>query len=171
MKEFGIALAKDKLLVVACEPIAQITAVDPTAFPHASNALAYLEGGGQVIFHDTDDVEGEIMKFIPRADADGGAEPEPEPSGGALGMPPAFPSPTPTGADAAAAEMYEAGGTVASLLASVRLTAFVDVFHSEGYEFVEDLKDAVRARLCAQHRQRECGRWCRERGCRSSGAG
>ena len=47
MKEFGIALAKDKLLVVACEPMAQITAVDPGEFPHASNALAYFEGGGQ----------------------------------------------------------------------------------------------------------------------------
>ncbi len=66
MKEFGIAMAKDKLLVVACEPLQSITTVDPTMYPHASNALAYLEGGGQVIFHDQDDVVAEIMKFIPR---------------------------------------------------------------------------------------------------------
>ena len=39
--------------VVACEPIANIMAVDPSAYPHASNALAYLDGGGQVIFHGT----------------------------------------------------------------------------------------------------------------------
>ena len=39
------------LQVVACEPIPNIMAVDPSAFPHASNALAYLDGGGQVIFH------------------------------------------------------------------------------------------------------------------------
>ena len=50
MKEFGIAQAMDKLLVVACEPIRDITAVDPSKYPHASNALAYLLGGGQVIF-------------------------------------------------------------------------------------------------------------------------
>ena len=30
-------------------------------FPHASNALAYLDIGGLVIFHDTDDVAAEIM--------------------------------------------------------------------------------------------------------------
>ena len=66
MKEFGIAQAMDKLLVVACEPIRDITAVDPSKYPHASNALAYLLGGGQVIFHDKDDVVAEIMKFIPR---------------------------------------------------------------------------------------------------------
>jgi hypothetical protein len=42
--------------VVACEPLAQINAVDPSAYPYASNALAYLLGGGQVIFHDTEDV-------------------------------------------------------------------------------------------------------------------
>ena len=63
MKEFGIAQAKDKLLVVACEPVREITAVHPSKYPHASNALAYLEGGGQVIFHDTEDVVAEILKF------------------------------------------------------------------------------------------------------------
>ena len=64
MKEFGIALASHKLLVVACEPLAAINAVDPSAYPHASNALAYLLGGGQVIFHGTDDVVAEILKFV-----------------------------------------------------------------------------------------------------------
>ena len=63
MKEFGIALSSHKLLVVACEPLAQINAVDPSAYPYASNALAYLLGGGQVIFHDTEDVVAEILKF------------------------------------------------------------------------------------------------------------
>jgi hypothetical protein len=63
MKEFGIALASHKLLVVACEPLAQIRAVDPSAYPYASNALAYLMGGGQVVFHDTEDVVTEILKF------------------------------------------------------------------------------------------------------------
>ena len=63
MKEFGIALASRKLLVVACEPLAQINAVDPSAYPFASNALAYLLNGGQVIFHDTEDVVAEIVKF------------------------------------------------------------------------------------------------------------
>ena len=64
MKEFGIALASHKLLVVACEPLAGINAVDPSAYPYASNALAYLLGGGQVIFHDTEDVVAEILKFV-----------------------------------------------------------------------------------------------------------
>lgn len=54
MKEFGIGQAKRKLLVVACEPLEKITAVDPEQFPHASNALAFIEGGGQVIFHGTE---------------------------------------------------------------------------------------------------------------------
>ena len=64
MKEFGIALASHKLLVVACEPLAEINAVDPSAYPYASNALAYLMGGGQVIFNDTEDVVAEILKFV-----------------------------------------------------------------------------------------------------------
>ena len=63
MKEFGIALASHKLLVVACEPLAQIRAVDPSAYPYASNALAYLMGGGQVIFNGSEDVVAEIVKF------------------------------------------------------------------------------------------------------------
>ncbi len=77
MKEFSIAQAKGKLLVVACEPLAQIRAVDSSAYPHASNALAYLEGGGQVIFADSDDVVDEIIKFIPREEQ---AAPEPGPA-------------------------------------------------------------------------------------------
>ena len=63
MKEFGIALASHKLLVVACDPLAHIRAVDPSVYPYASNALAYLMGGGQVIFNDTEDVVAEIVKF------------------------------------------------------------------------------------------------------------
>ena len=34
-----------------------------TTGPYASNALAYLMGGGQVIFYDTEDVVAEILKF------------------------------------------------------------------------------------------------------------
>ena len=121
MKEFGIAQAMDKLPVVACEPIRDITAVDPSQYPHASNALAYLEGGGQVIFHDKDDVVAEIMKFIPRQAA-AAAEPEPEPAfaaaspAGGLGLPPNAESPKPLLAAAAA---VGTDVTVASLLASV----------------------------------------------------
>ena len=63
-KEFGIAQASNKLLVVACEPLSKIRAVDPSAYPQASNALAYLMGGGQVIFHADDDVVAEIRKFL-----------------------------------------------------------------------------------------------------------
>ena len=71
MKEFSIAEAQKKLLVVACEPLAEISAVDALAFPHASNALAYLMIGGQVIFHDTDDVAAEIMTFASEGPASG----------------------------------------------------------------------------------------------------
>jgi hypothetical protein len=94
MKEFRVAQGMDKLLVVACEPVQAIRAVDPTAHPHASDALAYLLGGGQVIFHDADDVEAEIMKFIV---AGAGAQPEPEPAAtlSTLGQVPAAASPLP----------------------------------------------------------------------------
>ena len=34
MKEFRIAQATKKLLAVACEPVAEILAVDVSAFPH-----------------------------------------------------------------------------------------------------------------------------------------
>eukprot|EP01046_Picozoa_sp_COSAG06_P053498 COSAG06_NODE_9266_length_1943_cov_1.715293_1_plen_626_part_01 len=65
MKEFGIALAKGKLLAIAIDPLSEIVKVDPSEFPHASNALAYLEGGGQVIFDDAEDTVAEILKFTP----------------------------------------------------------------------------------------------------------
>jgi hypothetical protein len=64
MKEWRVAEAKSKLLVVACEPLSQIMAVDPSEYPHASNALAYLDGGGQVIFNGQDDIVAEIRKFL-----------------------------------------------------------------------------------------------------------
>ena len=99
MKEFRVAQALDKLLVVICEPMQAIRAVDPGQYPHASDALAYLLGGGQVIFHDTDDVVGEIVKFLPREMA--ASEPEPEPAaiadGGGLGQPPNAAPPKPGG--------------------------------------------------------------------------
>ena len=64
MKEWRVAESKNKLLVVACEPLSRITAVDPSAYPQASNALAYLDGGGQVIFNGQDDIAAEIRKFL-----------------------------------------------------------------------------------------------------------
>ena len=42
----------------------EINAVHPSAYRYASNALAYLMGGGQVIFHDTEDVVAEILTFV-----------------------------------------------------------------------------------------------------------
>lgn len=40
--------------------------MDPSrsAFPHASNALAYLMGGGQVIFYGSEDVVADICMFV-----------------------------------------------------------------------------------------------------------
>ena len=80
MKEFGIALTRENLLVVLCEPLSEIMKVEHELdqVPHASNALAYLMGGGQVIMPE-DDVVVEILKFFPSA------QPEPQP---ALGLPP-----------------------------------------------------------------------------------
>jgi hypothetical protein len=80
--------------VVCCDPIREIMKVSPREFPHASNALAYFEGGGQVIFHDTDDVVTEIMKFIPRVLDQPQlppttSEPEPSPAAAELGTWPA----------------------------------------------------------------------------------
>jgi len=49
MKEFRIARATNKLLAVACEPVAEITAVNPSAYPHAANALIYIKGGGALV--------------------------------------------------------------------------------------------------------------------------
>ena len=69
MKEFRVAQNVGNLLVVACEPIAEIMAVMEEVKRgqnvHASNALAYLDNGGQVIFHGTEDVAQEILKFLP----------------------------------------------------------------------------------------------------------
>jgi hypothetical protein len=73
-------------------------------------------------------------------------EPAPEPERAALGMPPNAPSPTPTGSRAAAQE-YEAAGTVEVMLADVRLSAYSAAFSSEGYEFVVDLLEADREDL------------------------
>ena len=64
MKEFDIAISTDSLLVVACEPIKQILAVDVGAYPYCSNAHAYLVRGGQVIFNGRDDIVAEIRKFL-----------------------------------------------------------------------------------------------------------
>ena len=69
MKEWRVAEAKGKLLVIALEGMDKLTAVNPAEYPHASNALAYLDGGGQVIFHDKDDVIGEILKFTDQPNA------------------------------------------------------------------------------------------------------
>ena len=140
MKEFGIAQAMDKLLVVACEPVREIAAVDPSKFPHASNALAYLLGGGQVIFHDTDDVVAETMKFIPRQAA---AAPEPDSpaAGGGLGLPPNAASPLPVSASAAAAPLGP-DNSLPALLASARLDKYAATFSAEGYLFVSDLMAA-----------------------------
>lgn len=76
MKEFVVAQSKRKLLVVACEPLAAIRAVDPRKFPAASDFLAYLDTGGQVIcpngglslgadgkLHGDEDVIAQILKF------------------------------------------------------------------------------------------------------------
>eukprot|EP01043_Picozoa_sp_COSAG02_P010984 COSAG02_NODE_398_length_23118_cov_49.968939_11_plen_696_part_00 len=79
MKEFRVAQAMDKLLVVVCEPMQDIRAVDPGQYPHASDALAYLMGGGQVIFHDADSVVSEIVTFLPRDLAIAASQLEPEP--------------------------------------------------------------------------------------------
>jgi hypothetical protein len=49
MKEFVVAQANRKLLVVACEPISVIRQVDARQYPSASDFLAYLDTGGQVI--------------------------------------------------------------------------------------------------------------------------
>ena len=48
MKEFRVAQNKGKLLVVACEPMAEIMKVEDEIdqYPDASDALAYLMGGG-----------------------------------------------------------------------------------------------------------------------------
>ena len=39
MKEFGIALAKGKLLAIAIDPLSEIVAVDPSKYPYAAVRL------------------------------------------------------------------------------------------------------------------------------------
>jgi hypothetical protein len=78
MKEWRVAESKHKLLVVVLEPMEQLRGVNPAEYPHASNALAYLDGGGQVIFHDTDDVVLEILKFTDAGCAELVPEPAPD---------------------------------------------------------------------------------------------
>ena len=89
MKEFRIAQNGNNLLVVACERMTEIMKVkdEIDQYPDASDALAYLMGGGQVIFHGEEDTAAEIMKFLPNAqpepepaEPEPAVEPEPEPS-------------------------------------------------------------------------------------------
>jgi hypothetical protein len=90
MKEFRVAQNKGKLLVVACEPMAEIMKVEDEIdqYPDASDALAYLMGGGQVIFYGQEDTSAEILKFMPRAQPEPAPAPQP-----ALGPPPDQPAP------------------------------------------------------------------------------
>eukprot|EP01046_Picozoa_sp_COSAG06_P003113 COSAG06_NODE_117_length_23226_cov_167.478488_8_plen_499_part_00 len=80
------------------------------------------------------------MKFIPREEA-AQPEPKPKPAAGGLGLPPSGAAPLPAGGAGvgAFAAVFGAAGTVADMLESARLGAYVDAFHSEGYEFAEDL--------------------------------
>ena len=132
MKEIRVAQGMDKLLIVACEPVQAIRAVDPTAYPHASDALGYLMGGGQVIFHDMDDVEAEIMKFIAADAATSGMQPEPEPQ--PVLSPALAPAATGAAADGAAAsawptELAELSGT-RRFLAALRGSGWTPWIHS-----------------------------------------
>jgi hypothetical protein len=153
MKEWRVAESKHKLLVVVLEPMEQLRGVNPTEFPHASNALAYLDGGGQVIFHDTDDVVGEVLKFtdgggagaelMPGLGMAGECEPEPALGLGGLGSPPPGTGPQRGGAVAAtAATAVKTDETVEALLSSVGLATYVAFFVEEGYVYVSDLNDA-----------------------------
>eukprot|EP01047_Picozoa_sp_COSAG01_P056906 COSAG01_NODE_6511_length_3627_cov_14.580499_1_plen_470_part_10 len=154
MKEWRVAESKHKLLVVVLEPMEQLRGVNPAEFPHASNALAYLDGGGQVIFHDTDDVVGEVLKFtdgggagaelMPGLAIAGECEPEPALGLGGLGSPPPGTGPQRGGAAAAtAATAVKTDETAEALLGSVRLAAYVAFFEEEGYVYVSDLLDAA----------------------------
>ena len=118
MKEFGVALTTGNLLVVACEPIEQIMAVKAEVVRgeniHASTALAYLDTGGQVIFHGTEDTAKEILKFLPSAPA---VEPEPQPEAHSLGPPPNQAAPKLSQIKTLAALSDATGETEADLLA------------------------------------------------------
>ena len=96
MKEFGIALNRKNQLVVACEPLADIRKVEHELdrFPHASDALAFLMTGGQVIEHGRDDTVAEILKFFPDA-APPEPQPEPEPQPQPQPQPQPEPAPEP----------------------------------------------------------------------------
>ena len=92
MREFGIALARKNMLVVACDPLDEIKKMEYELdrYPHASNALGYLDGGGQVIMPGEDTVA-EILKFLPSA-APPQTQPEPQ-RAPALGLTPPTPAP------------------------------------------------------------------------------
>jgi hypothetical protein len=115
MKEFRVAQNVGNLLVVACEPIAEIMAVMEEVKQGknkvAADALAYLMGGGQVIFHGVEDTAQEILKFLPSVAA--APEPEPQP---ALGLPPAQPAPKVSTIKNLAALSEATGETEADLL-------------------------------------------------------
>eukprot|EP01047_Picozoa_sp_COSAG01_P059151 COSAG01_NODE_7066_length_3369_cov_5.472171_1_plen_357_part_00 len=151
MKEWRVAESKHKLLVVVLEPMEQLRGVNPAEYPHASNALAYLDGGGQVIFHDTDDVVLEILKFtdsgaelMPGLAMADECEPEPALALGGLGSPPRGTGPQRGGAAAAtAATAVKTDETVEALLSSVGLATYVAFFVEEGYLYVSDLLDAA----------------------------
>ena len=140
MKEFGIALAKGKLLAIALEPLADICAVDPSEFPYASNALAYLEGGGQVIFDDREDTVAEILKFTPEVVRLPAAAPA------ALGSPPAGVGPPRSQSGGASpapgADAADAGEPIGALLASLKLEQYEAFFRAQEYDFVTDLLEA-----------------------------
>ena len=97
MKEFRVAQSQGNLLVVACDPLDEIMKVmeEIARHPDASDALAFLMGGGQVIQHGQEDTVSEILKFFPSAAPQTQPEPHPapEPAAPALGLPPATPAP------------------------------------------------------------------------------
>ena len=63
-KSANSARKKRKLLAIAIDPVEKLLAVDPSEFPHASPALAFLEGGGQVIMDWKHNTVAEILKLI-----------------------------------------------------------------------------------------------------------
>jgi hypothetical protein len=137
MKEFGIALAKGKLLAIALEPLSDICAVDPSEFPYASNALAYLEGGGQVIFDGRDDTVAEILKFTP--------EVQRLPAPSTLGSPPPGKGPPraqPTPPPETAGDDDDEREPIGALLAKEKLAQYEAFFTAQEYEFVTDLLEA-----------------------------
>ena len=47
MREFSVAQAKSKLLVIVVDEVNEIMSLDAQIAPWASDALAYLESGGE----------------------------------------------------------------------------------------------------------------------------